>query len=155
MTETLEIVIATVANAELVEALGRLIPQLGPTVPPPTADEVREIVDSPSTTILFARDQSVGGRIIGALILIIFRGGSGLRALIEDVVVDADARGRGVGETLSREALRLAASRGASTVDLTSRPARLAANGLYKKIGFQRRETNVYRYVFQETDRDR
>ncbi|HWL40727.1 MAG TPA: GNAT family N-acetyltransferase, partial [Gemmatimonadaceae bacterium] len=78
-----------------------------------------------------------------------------IRALIEDVVVDADARGRGVGEALSREALAIAASRGAATVDLTSRPARGAANRLYQRIGFRRRETNVYRYVFEEADRDR
>jgi ribosomal protein S18 acetylase RimI-like enzyme len=155
MTETIEIAVATAANPELVEALARLIPQLGPNAPVPTAEEVREIVDSPSTTVLVARDQSDGGRIIGALFLIMFRVGTGLRALIEDVVVDIEARGKGIGEALSREALAIAASRGAATVDLTSRPARGAANRLYQRIGFRRRETNVYRFVFEEGDRDR
>ena len=155
MTEAIEIVIATAANPELIEALTRLVPQLTPGAPMPSADDIREIVDSPSTTLLVARDQTAGGRIIGALFLIMFRVGSGVRALIEDVVVDAEARGRGVGEALSRAALALAASRGASTVDLTSRPARGAANRLYQRIGFQKRETNVYRYVFDEEERER
>ena len=75
-----------------------------------------------------------------------FRIPSGVRAWIEDVVVDEAARGQGVGEALNREALRLAAEQGARTVELTSRPSREAANRLYQRLGFKMRETNVYRY---------
>ena len=35
---------------------------------------------------------------------------------------------------------------GAKTIDLTSRPSREAANRLYQRLGFEMRETNVYRY---------
>ena len=75
-----------------------------------------------------------------------FRIPTGMRAWIEDVVVDEAARGHGVGEALNREALRLAKERGAITVDLTSRPSREAANRMYQRLGFTQRETNVYRY---------
>ena len=75
-----------------------------------------------------------------------FRIPTGVRAWIEDVVVDGDARGRGVGEALNRHALDRARMLGAKTVDLTSRPSREAANRLYQRIGFVPRETNVYRF---------
>jgi ribosomal protein S18 acetylase RimI-like enzyme len=132
------------ASEELVAALGHLVPQLSSSSPPPTAAELREIVASPATTLLVARDGS--GRIVGALTLVRFRIPTGLRALIEDVVVDGPARGRGVGEALTRAALRLAEETGARTVDLTSRPEREAANRLYRRLGFRLRETNAYRY---------
>lgn len=153
-TEVVQIEIAARVDHELVEALGRLVPQLGTGAPIPTAEHIREIVRSPSTTLLLARDGADGCRIVGTLTLIIFRLGTGLRAWIEDVVVDSAARGKGIGEALNREALEIARSRGAATVDLTSRPAREAANRLYQRLGFRRRETNVYRYAFEEGDRE-
>ena len=85
------------------------------------------------------------GTLLGSLTLALFRIPTGLRAWIEDVVVDDAARGRGVGEELNRVALRRAAEAGATTVDLTSRPSREAANRLYQRLGFERRDTNVYR----------
>jgi ribosomal protein S18 acetylase RimI-like enzyme len=138
-----ELSIADQATPELVEALTRLLPQLSSSAPPPTAAEVAEIIASPATDLLVAR---VDGRVVGSLTLVTFRLPTGMRAWIEDVVVDSEARGQGVGEALNRFALELAAKRGARTVDLTSRPSREAANRLYQRIGFQRRETNVYRY---------
>jgi ribosomal protein S18 acetylase RimI-like enzyme len=153
-TEVVQIAIAARVDEELVEALARLVPQLGTGAPIPTAEHIREIVRSPSTTLLLARDGAEGGRIVGILILIIFRLATGLRAWIEDVVVDSAARGKGIGEALNREALEIARSRGATTVDLTSRPAREAANRLYQRLGFVSRETNVYRYVFKDEARD-
>jgi len=86
------------------------------------------------------------GRIVGSLTLALFRIPTGMRAWIEDVVVDEAARGHGVGDALNRAALEIAAERGARTVDLTSRPSREAANRLYRRLGFQPRETNVYRF---------
>jgi ribosomal protein S18 acetylase RimI-like enzyme len=107
---------------------------------------VKEIVSSPATTVLAARDEE---EIIGLLTLAVFRAPSGLRAWIEDVVVEETARGRGTGEALTREAVRLAGKRGARTIDLTSRPSREAANRMYEKVGFRKRETNVYRYELE------
>ncbi len=134
---------------ELVEAMAMLIPQLSSSSPPPSAQELTEIIDSESTHLLVARDgdgPGLGGQIVGSMTLVVFRIPTGVRAWIEDVVVDAEARGRGVGESLNRAALDVADRRGARTVDLTSRPSREAANRLYRRIGFVERETNVYRY---------
>ncbi|MEY4373004.1 MAG: hypothetical protein RL219_1773, partial [Actinomycetota bacterium] len=88
-------------------------------------------------------------RIVGTLTLVVFRIPTGVRAWIEDVVVDNAARGHGVGELLNVRALEVARSKGAKTVDLTSRPSREAANRLYQRIGFQPRETNVYRFSLE------
>jgi ribosomal protein S18 acetylase RimI-like enzyme len=85
------------------------------------------------------------GSVVGSLTLVLFRIPTGVRAWIEDVVVDESARGRGAGEALTREAMRMATEAGARTVDLTSRPTREAANRLYERIGFEERETRVYR----------
>jgi ribosomal protein S18 acetylase RimI-like enzyme len=134
---------------ELVEAMERLIPQLSSSSPPPGRDELEEIVGSAATHLLIARDgdgPGLGGRIVGSMTLAVFRIPTGVRAWIEDVVVDDAARGQGVGEALNRTAIEVAERRGARTVDLTSRPSREAANRLYQRIGFVARETNVYRY---------
>ena len=87
--------------------------------------------------------------ILGSLTLVVFPIPTGIRAWIEDVVVDDAARGRGVGEELNRFALDLAGRLGARTVDLTSRPSREAANRLYQRIGFEARDTNVYRFSLE------
>jgi ribosomal protein S18 acetylase RimI-like enzyme len=140
---TVSVSVCEVVTPEIVEAITRLLPQLSRSAPPPTAAQLEEIVTSPTSYLLVAR---VDGQIVGSLTLIVFRIPTGVRAWIEDVVVDEAARGRGVGEALNREALRLAKDRGAITVDLTSRPSREAANRLYQRLGFTPRDTNVYRY---------
>ncbi|MFN7150797.1 MAG: GNAT family N-acetyltransferase [Microthrixaceae bacterium] len=135
---------------EVVEALAELIPQLSSSSPPPDAVQLAEIVAGDATHLLVARDgdgPGLGGRIVGSMTLVVFRIPTGVRAWIEDVVVDGAARGQGVGEMMNRAALDLAIGRGARTVDLTSRPSREAANRLYRRIGFEERDTNVYRYV--------
>jgi len=136
-------VVAEVTD-ELVDALALLVPQLSSSSPPPTRSEVAEIVASPATRLLVALDDA--GRIVGSLTLVLFRIPTGLRAWIEDVMVDQAIRRSGAATALNRHALDLAAEAGAKTVDLTSRPSREAANRLYQKIGFVPRETNVYRY---------
>jgi ribosomal protein S18 acetylase RimI-like enzyme len=135
--------VATELTDELVEAFARLVPQLSDRAAGPTSGELAAILQAPSTRVLLARDDD---RIVGTLTLALFRIPTGVRASIEDVVVDESARGQGAGAALTREAIRLAADAGAATVDLTSRPDRTAANRLYEKLGFSRRETNVYRY---------
>lgn len=138
--------VATEVTDELVEAFARLVPQLSSSSPPPTAGVLREIVDGDATHLIVARGDE-DGRILGSLTLVLFRIPTGLRAWIEDVVVDDAARGRGVGEAINRFAIDLAVERGARSVDLTSRPSREAANRLYRRIGFEPRDTNVYRYA--------
>lgn len=135
---------AAVADAELVEAMSRLVPQLSASAPAPTAYELEAIVTAPATTLFVARDQ--GGAIVGSLTLAVFRTPTGVRAWIEDVVVDEAARGAGAGEALVRAAIAVAVGEDARTVDLTSRPDREAANRLYRRLGFEQRATNVYRY---------
>ncbi|MEO6124930.1 MAG: GNAT family N-acetyltransferase [Ilumatobacteraceae bacterium] len=142
-TAPISVSIAAEATPALVDAFARLIPQLSKSSPPPTAAEVAEMIAAPASDVLVASD---GDTVLGALTLIVFRIPTGVRAWIEDVVVDSAARGRGVGERLNAFALEVARARGAKTVDLTSRPSREAANRLYQRIGFVARETNVYRY---------
>ena len=141
----MQIVEATEVGPELVAGIGRILPQLSSSNPPPSAEELAAIVASPATTLFVARDDD--GRIVGSLTLALFRIPTGLRAWIEDVVVDESARGNGVGAALNEAALDHATQVGARTVDLTSRPSREAANRLYRRLGFEPRETNVYRYT--------
>ena len=129
---------------ELVEAMGRLIPQLSSSNPPPDRSELEAIVASDATTLFVARHVDL---IVGALTLVAFRIPTGVRTRIEDVVVDETLRGQRVGERLSEAALDQARRLGARSTDLTSRPSREAANRLYARMGFQRRESNVYRYT--------
>ena len=136
---------AEAVDDALVEAWATLTPQLSRSSPPPGRAELAEIVAAPATILLVARD-GADGAVLGSLTLVVFRIPTGMRALVEDVVVDEAARGRGVGSALTREALRRAETLGCRTVDLTSRPSREAANRLYQELGFQRRETNVYRF---------
>lgn len=138
----LNIVEAKDVTPELVAAFERLIPQLSRSNPPPSEEMLQAIVDSPACHLLLAVEDE---QIVGSLTLVVFPIPTGIRAWIEDVVVDEAASGRGVGRSLNEHALEVARSRGAVTVDLTSRPSREAANHLYRKIGFEPRETNVYR----------
>lgn len=131
-------------DAELVAAFVDLIPQLSSSSPPPTAAELQAIVDSPDSVLFVAR---LDERIVGSLTLAFYRIPTGLKAWIEDVVVDDSARGQGVGEALNRVAIGEAAHRGAKHVSLTSRSSRAAANRLYRRLGFQPHETNLYRYT--------
>jgi len=130
---------------EVVGAFARLIPQLSSSSPPPTEQELQAMVDAEANDVLVALDATTGV-LLGSLTLVTFRIPTGIRSWIEDVVVDADARGRGVGEALNRFALDLARSKGARTVDLTSRPTREAANRLYQRMGFELRNSNLYRF---------
>ena len=139
--------IATSPTPALVEAVQRLTPQLSRSKPPPTAEEIAEIVTSPATDLFLATDDA--GTVLGMSTLAVFRIPTGLRAWIEDVVVDEAGRNQGVGAALTRAMIDRAAELGCLTVDLTSRPSREAANRLYQKLGFQVRETNVYRKVLE------
>ena len=130
---------------EISDAFNYLIPQLSSSSAVPSQEQLQEIATNDS--LFIARDPDAGGKILGSLTLVSFRIPTGVRAWIEDVVVDAAARGKGIGEALTRAALERAAELGARTVDLTSRPSREAANRLYQRVGFKLRESNLYRFT--------
>jgi ribosomal protein S18 acetylase RimI-like enzyme len=136
---------AETVSTELVDAMHRLIPQVSTSAEPLTEDEIETIVSSPVTRLLVARGEE--GSIVGTLTLVVFRIPTGVGAWIEDVVVDERARRQGVGEALMTAAIRLAEGSGARHLNLTSRPDREAANRLYRRLGFDQRETNVYRLM--------
>jgi ribosomal protein S18 acetylase RimI-like enzyme len=129
---------------DLVAAMEHLVPQLSSSNPPPTRHELEEMVSSPASRLLVATTSD--GRIVGSMTLALFRVPTGVRAWIEDVVVDESARGSGAGAALINASLRLADEAGSRSVDLTSRPSREAANRLYQRLGFVARATNVYRW---------
>lgn len=143
----MEVIEVTSYSADVASVLQRLLPQLSKSAAPPSEELTRRIVESDSSRLLLAREADV---ILGMLTIVIFPIPSGVRAWIEDVVVDEAGRGKGVGEALNQHALKLARQEGARTVDLTSRPSREAANRLYQRIGFVPRETNIYRFEVSE-----
>ena len=147
MAGDIVIEVAEHATPQMLAGLNRILPQLSLSAPPLTLEQLDEICVRDK--VFLALDN---GRIVGSLTLIIFRLPTGLRAWIEDVVVDEAARGKGVGEKLNRAAIRATFDSGARTLDLTSRPSREAANRLYQKLGFKARETNVYRFVGDNWD---
>ena len=139
---------ATEVDDGLVEAFSRLIPQLSSSSPPPTAAELLSIIDNPNSVLFIAEldgDDDVRS-VVGSLTLAFYRIPTGLKAWIEDVVVGESARGLGVGEALNVAAIDESRQRGAKNVSLTSRSSREAANRLYQRLGFERYETNLYRF---------
>ncbi|HEY3000109.1 MAG TPA: GNAT family N-acetyltransferase [Acidimicrobiales bacterium] len=140
----MKVEIATTLTPAIVDAVARLMPQLSSSSPPPTTAELSDVVASPATDLFIALDD--GGTIVGTATLATFRIPTGMRAWIEDVVVDDAARGAGVGHALTTAMLDRARELGCVTVELTSRPSREAANRLYRRAGFVARDTNVYRY---------
>jgi ribosomal protein S18 acetylase RimI-like enzyme len=131
---------------QLFQSLRRLIPQLGSHKDVPSHEELKALVQAPGSTLLVAREPDENGEIIGILSLTVYRVPTGVRSIIEDVVVDEHMRRRGVGEALVRHAIELARQAGASGVALTSNPQREAANRLYQALGFELRKTNPYFY---------
>jgi GNAT superfamily N-acetyltransferase len=128
------------ADEELVGMFHALLPQLTEARTPPTLAQLDDVVSN--QTLLVARDDD--GRILGTMTFVLYRVASGVKGRIEDVIVDESARGKGVGETLVREGMRLANEAGVLMLELTSMPYRQSANRLYKRLGFVRKPTNVY-----------
>jgi len=131
---------------ELHEALQRLVPQLGAHKIPPTWAELTQLIESEASTLLVSREPDERGPIVGILSLTVYRVPTGLRSIIEDVIVDETMRRRGIGAALVRQAIELADQSGAEGVSLTSNPRREAANQLYQAMGFELRKTNPYFY---------
>ena len=129
---------------ELQQALQRLIPQLTAHRNPPTWEELTQLVNSESSTLLVARNTQENGEIIGMLSLILYRVPTGIRSIVEDVVVDEERRGQGIGKALLGYAIKLAGEAGADGIALTSNPRRVTANQMYQSMGFELRNTNAY-----------
>lgn len=136
---------ALTLTSELTERLGALLGQLSSSA---SQDPVllAGVIDSDNTALLVARAKD---QVVGMCTLVTSTIPTGVRCWIEDVVVDAEVRGQGIGAELITEAIARAKNAGARSVDLTSRPSRAAANRLYQRLGFERRETNVYRYSLE------
>ena len=126
----------------LLEQVNHLLGQLSSSASPLIAKELRSILESDANRLLIAKN---AGGVVGMLTLMIFRVPTGLRGLIEDVVVCESVRRKGIGALLIQSAINIAETEGARTLDLTSRPERHAANQLYEKLGFSKRDSNVYR----------
>jgi len=138
----MQIEIVTEATDELYDVFQRLVPQLTDNNPPPSINDLAALVRDSSSTLMVARTER--GEIVGALTLTVYHVPTGLRSIIEDVIVDNSARGQGVGEALMKHAIEIAREKGAKNISLTSNPMREAANRLYVKVGFKKRETNAY-----------
>jgi GNAT superfamily N-acetyltransferase len=133
---------ATEASTQVHAALARLLPQLNAALPVPTMERLRAIVADPAVTLLLAYD---GDAIVGTATVIVYTTPFWVKARIDDVVVDDAARGKGVGEALVNACLDVARARGAQVAELQSGVQREAANRLYPRMGFKRRESNLYR----------
>lgn len=138
----MRIEIVTEVTAALEAAFQRLVPQLTNNNPPPSLDDLAALVREAASTLMVARDEK--NQIVGALTLTVYRVPTGIRSIIEDVIVDETARGQGIGEALMKHAIALAREKGAANISLTSNPMREAANKLYLRMGFKLRETNAY-----------
>lgn len=143
---TLSVEIARESSPELLIALNRLVPQLSSSAPALTMGDLDRLITSSASTLFVALSD---GAYVGTLTLVTFVIPSGRRAWIEDVVVDEAARGLGVGEALTAAAIAEARRRAVRSIDLTSRPSREAANALYRKMSFEQRDTNVYRFFIE------
>lgn len=141
---TVTIRAASEVDGALVDAFARLIPQLSSSSPAPSSADLLAIVDNPNSVLFLAE---VDGVVVGSLTLAFYRIPTGVKAWIEDVVVDDSARGQGVGEALNLAAIEESRKRGAKNVSLTSRSSREAANRLYLRLGFTPYETNLYRFT--------
>ena len=138
----MQLEIVTKADEELYEAFQRLVPQLTNNNPPPSLNDLAALVRDSSSTLIIARNDN--NDIVGALTLAVYRVPTGIRSVIEDVIVDISTRGEGVGEALMLRGIELAREKGAGNISLTSNPMRVAANKLYSRVGFTKRETNAY-----------
>ncbi len=140
----------TRVDQSLVHTFKKLMPQLTGNEDYPSLEELEKVIETGDNSIFVVKEE---GKIIGTLTLAFYRVPSGLKAWVEDVIVDESARGKGVATALIEHALQVAREKGALKVGLTSLPRRIAANRLYQKIGFEKRESNMYRYYFDKKNK--
>jgi Predicted acetyltransferase len=134
----------TVESQEILNKINSLLNVLTADARVLTFDDLVEILNSDNTAVFIAEED---GKIVGMMTFVTYRIPSGLKAWIEDVAVDTSKQGKGIGKALIERAIEYAKQLNISKVDLTTAPFRVAANALYQKLGFVKRETNVYRLM--------
>ena len=134
------------ATEEIQAALARLLPQLNPTLPVPDMARLKRLVADPAVTLLVAKD---GEQIVGTTTVIVYTTPFWIKARLDEVVVDVDARAKGVGEALVKAALEVGREKGAQVAELQSGRGeqRQAAHRLYERLGFTIRDSDVMRIV--------
>ena len=137
-----EIIEISEASNEILSEVNGLLPQLSKSASPLSLESLDILAKSESTNLFVAKE---GKKVWGMLSLVLFSIPTGTKAWVEDVVVDSSARGKGIGKALMNHALKKVREKRGKSIDLTSRPSRETANKLYQSLGYQKRETNVYR----------
>lgn len=140
----MQIEILSDVDNKIITAFNRLMQQLSSNYKPIAKEYLIDIINSSNIIIFVAKENET---IIGSLSLVFYNIPTGMKAWVEDVVIDQSVRGKGVGKALIEQAIVYAKQSGASKLDLTSSPERVAANKLYQKLNFEKRETNVYRLM--------
>ena len=107
-------------------------------------EDVKNLVENQANRFFVARE-AASNKIIGMLTLVILDVPSVKKGLLEEIVVDNKHRRKGIGRKLLSAAMKQARKEGASYIDFTSRPERKEAKSFYQKLGFNKRDTNVYR----------
>lgn len=123
--------------------LQSLISQIGNNYKPITDEEIHEMLSSKNYFLFVARNLGTN-KIVGMITLLIYRIPYSKKGILEDLVVDAEFRRQGIGTMLIQKAISKAREEGAYYLDFTSGPNRESANNLYKKLGFTKRDTNMY-----------
>ncbi len=133
------------ADAETARDINSILKQLSSSAKPLSLPALKKILADKNVHLWVWKD---GKKVVGMGSLVSWHAPTGINSRIEDVVVDENYRGKGLGEKLTRELIRAGKRAKARHVELTSRPSRAAANELYRKLGFEQKETNVYRMKF-------
>ena len=131
-------------STDITQVLNGLLMQLNPGSKKLNDEDVKEGIESSASRFFVAREP-VNNKIVGMLTLVVFSAPSAKKCLLEDIVVDKDYQGKGIGTKLITKAISQARKEGVARLDLTSNPKREAANRLYQQLGFKKRDTNVYR----------
>lgn len=132
----------TTFDSSLVEPIRSLLQQLTSREIAFSEESLRQIIsDKASRLFLLYSDNTVAGM----LTLGIYSAPTGRKAWVEDVVVDSQYRGRGLGQQLVQYAISCVRTLSPVTLMLTSNPQRTEANALYRREGFEQRCTNVYK----------
>ena len=124
--------------------LQTLLQQLSPTTKSPDRDDIETIINS-NNSLLFIATNSCG-KVVGTLTLAWYLTPSGSSGWIEDVVVDSSQRGSGIGRALVECAIERAQLLKIDKLSLTSHISRAAAHRLYREVGFESRETTLFRF---------
>lgn len=142
----MEIYIEKVKNysIELTEAINKLLRQLDESASFLTKEDVKSMIASPVNSLFVARRKN-NKEIVGMLTLIVYRIPVGKKGWLEDLVIDKVYRNKGIATKLIHYAIGNAKANGVLYVNFTSRPEKKDANRLYRRLGFEKRNTNVYR----------